>query len=32
MSAAKQVPVRVDGEYIDVWVAKDGGATWRAWA
>lgn len=32
MSAAKQVPVRVDGEYVDVWVAKDGGVTWRAWA
>lgn len=24
------MPVRVDGQYVDVWVAKDG-ATWRAW-
>jgi hypothetical protein len=31
MSAAKQVPVRVDSEHVDVWVAKDG-VTWRAWA
>lgn len=31
MSAAKQITVRVDGEYIDVWVAKTGGVTWRAW-
>lgn len=32
MSGAKQVPVRVDGQYVDVWVAKDGGVAWRAWA
>lgn len=31
MSGAKQVPVRVDGQYVDVWIAKDG-AAWRAWA
>lgn len=31
MSGAKQVPMRVDGQYIDVWIAKDW-ATWRAWA
>lgn len=31
MSAAKQTTVRVDGETIDIWVAKDGRGTWRAW-
>lgn len=31
MSAAKQTTVRVDGETVDVWVAQDGRATWRAW-
>lgn len=32
MSAAKQTAVRVDGAYVDIWVAKSGGVTWRAWA
>lgn len=32
MSGAKHVPVRVDGQYVDVWGAKDGGVAWRAWA
>ena len=31
MSAAKQIAVRVDGDHIDIWVAKTGGVTWRAW-
>lgn len=31
MSGARQVPVHVDGQYVDVWVAKDG-ASWQAWA
>jgi hypothetical protein len=31
MSGARQVPVRGDGQYVDVWVAQDG-AMWRAWA
>jgi hypothetical protein len=31
MSASKQTAVRVDGEYVDIWVAKTGRVTWRAW-
>jgi len=31
MSAAKQITVRVDTELVDIWVAQDGRATWRAW-
>lgn len=31
MSAAKPTSVQVDSELIDIWVAKDGRATWRAW-
>lgn len=31
MSSAKKATVRVDGDLIDIWVAKDGGTTWRAW-
>lgn len=32
MSASKQTTVSVDGEYFEIWVAKTGAATWRAWA
>ena len=31
MSAAKQATVSVDGELVDIWGARDGRTTWRAW-
>lgn len=32
MSGASQIPVRIDGEFVDVWVARSGTATWTAYA
>jgi len=31
MSGARQTPVQVDDETVDVWTSKDG-KSWRAWA